>query len=124
MFFETPAAWRAICEQYQLYKFDPGKQVLLLAKKPGATISPIKAISVFACKNKQWQLVPVYDQMLYCSFNFKLNYLGWLCKLFYKIPAIFLNLRYANGQIQSFKLMPAISQVEFWLTISQKICPL
>jgi len=109
MFFENPQAWRNILDLYQIYKVDSQRQVVLLIKKKEAQLSSLKAAGQFMCNAEQWYAVPENNNMLYCSFDFQSNIWGRLCQLFYKTPGVFLNVKYADGQIQSFKLMPIVS---------------
>jgi len=110
MLFENPKAWQNIFDFYQIYKFDSQKQVLLLAKKKGVQLSSIKPAGQFLYNAGQWCSVPENNNLLYCSFDFQLNMWGRICQFFYKTPAVFFNVKYADGQIQSFKFVPVVSK--------------
>jgi len=110
MFFETPETWRTIMGRYRLYNFSSEKQVILLEKKNRSESQSLLVKEKFVCEAQQWYKVRHSQSPLYCSFNFKPNFIGKICKLFYKVPDIYLNVRYAGGQIQTFKLVPGVSK--------------
>ncbi len=110
MFFETPESWRAILEHYKPINFELSKQVLLLKKQPSSTpvlLTPGTNLSIIT---GEWLSVPFCQNPMYCSFHFMYNFWGKIFSLFYKIPSIYFNVKYADGQMQSYRLVPDSSR--------------
>jgi len=108
MFFETPSTWRALLFGYNLDNYSDQKQVILLRKNLLRKLPLLSPISTFICQPHTWYPVPYSSGPLYCSLNLELTPLGKIYNLF-KGPEADLVVKYRNGQIQRFRVAPAVS---------------
>jgi hypothetical protein len=111
IFFETPETWRTLLRCYRPISFDTNKQILLLEKSQQLPNNHLSAMgSKFAINPNDWINVPKSPNLLFCSFDFTYNRDGYIRSYLFKIPAVFLDVKYTNGEIQSFRLIPGSSK--------------
>lgn len=101
-FIEAPATWKAIMERYELIDFDNNSYCYLLKRKKNSIVKIDNANSHIIANKTDLIDCLDYDEM---RIDAKLNTLGALAKLFWKIPEVDMEITYSNGTVKRGRIL-------------------
>lgn len=92
---ETPHSWNSIFYMYDVVDYD-GKNFLLQKKQKADTceVSFLNSLNIY--KGEEVQL-PNIENRLFLAVESKLNFLGILSQIFWKIPSVYMIVEFSNG---------------------------
>ena len=104
--YDVPAAWRALLKHYRLVDIEQERNLLLLVRRA----LPIKEVALPSKERtlllEQWMDAPSADGVVLAAPQFRLTRGGHLAKAALRIPPVYLEFEYGNGEQARTRILP------------------
>jgi hypothetical protein len=109
MLLDTPLAFRRILAAYELVETDYSRNLLWIRRRLNrpALTDNLRFGDSTRMRFAEWVTPPKSTGKLFAQFFIRSNTAGFIRKILWKTPPVYLRLQYENGETAEFRMLPA-----------------
>ncbi len=108
---DAPAVWRSIIRSYEVAgTYDAFGGLTLLRRRPDPLPSSQRVIGRQQARIGEWIEVPDSPRLLFAAVRFNPNLSGRLAGTFWRVDPMFVDLRYADGRLVTWRILPTTTE--------------
>jgi len=106
----SPSMWRAILANYRPMLSQPTPSYLVLERRPSQLPLNLAEVGASTARANAWIQVPASPNLLFAKIMLRQTIPGALGAMAFRVPPLYIRVRYASGRTASFRFIPATAE--------------